>query len=559
MSLSPRRLLFGLLVLGITVFALACSGGGDDNGGNGTTNDPLNPGASDSSGSSNASVDADLRLPGADPITLDPALASDAGSASYIVEIFGGLMTITPDLQIVPDIAEAMPTQTQNPDGTVTYTFKIRQDALFHNDRPVTAEDFKYSLDRAAQLGQTTSATAEAYLGDIVGAKDVTRGRADSISGVEVVDASTLAITIDSPKSYFLAKLTYPTAFVVDKDQVESNPRNWTRKPNGTGPYKMVEWRLNERIILQANDRYHLGAPSVKRVLFQLSGGSTLTQYENGELDAASISVNDIERVQSDRDPLNAEYKTGPELSLSYLGFNVNVPPFDDPKVRLAFAKAIDKDQISRVVLLNMLPVADTIMMPGLPGYLADNGSNPQAFDVDAAKQLLAESKYGGPDGLGPITLTEIGGGASAGFDTQAIVEMWRQNLGVDVTIEQSEAASFFDDLDRGTLQMFEIGWIMDYPDPEDVLDLLFHSGSRQNNTNYSNPDVDKLVEQARSETDPNKRADLYQQAERIILNDAPWVPLFYGRDHLVVKPYVQGYDPTPIVIPRLRYVTINK
>ena len=231
--------------------------------------------------------------------------------------------------------------------------------------------------------------------------------------------------------------------------------------------------------------------------------------------------------MQSDRDPLNAEYKTGPELSLSYLGFNVNVPPFDDPKVRLAFAKAIDKDQISRVVLLNMLPVADTIMMPGLPGYLADNGSNPQAFDVDAAKQLLADSKYGGPDGLGPITLTEIGGGASAGFDTQAIVEMWRQNLGVDVTIEQSEAASFFDDLDRGTLQMFEIGWIMDYPDPEDVLDLLFHSGSRQNNTNYSNPDVDKLVEQARAETDPTKRADLYQQAERIILNDAPWVPLF--------------------------------
>ena len=555
MSLSPRRLLAGLAFLSVTTFVLAC-GGGDDNGGSATGgSDPLNP---DSTGASSEDVSADLRLPGADPITLDPALAGDAGSATYIVEIFGGLLTIDRNLEIVPDIAEALPTETRNPDGTVTYTFKIRRDALFHNDRPVTAEDFKYSLDRTAQLGQTESATAEAYLGDIVGAKDVTRGRADSISGVEVIDSSTLAITIDSPKSYFLAKLTYPTAFVVDKDQVEANPRNWTRKPNGTGPYEVVEWRLNERIILQANDRYHLGAPAVDRVLFLLAGGSTLTQYENGELDAATISVNDIERVQSERDPLNAEYKTGPELSISYIGYNVNVPPFDDPNVRLAFAKAIDKEQIVRVVLRNMLSVADTIMMPGLPGYSETNATGVQSFDVEEAQRLLAESKYGGPDGLGPIVLTEIGGGASAGFATQAIIEMWRQNLGVEVSIEQSEAASFFDDLDRGTLQMFDIGWIMDYPDPEDIIDLLFHSTSRQNNTNYSNPEFDALVEQARTESDFTKRAELYQEAERILLEEAPWVPLFYGRDHIVVKPYVQGFDPQAIVIPRLRYVTIT-
>jgi len=557
MSLIPRRLFLSLVFLSIASIALAC-GGGDDDGGTGGS-DPLNPstGSSGSTGGSTTNVNADLRLPGGDPITLDPALAGDASSAAYIVEIFGGLLTIDQDLQIVPDIAEAMPTETQNPDGTVTYTFKIRRDALFHNDRPVTAEDFKYSLDRTAQLGQTSSATAEAYLGDIVGAKDVTRGRADSISGVEVIDSSTLAITIDSPKSYFLAKLTYPTSFVVDKDQVEANPRNWTRKPNGTGPYEMVEWRLNERIILQANDRYHLGAPSVNRVLFQLAGGSTLTQYENGELDVAGISVNDIERVQSPRDPLNAEYKTGPELSISYIGFNVNVPPFDDPNVRLAFAKAIDKEQIARVVLLNMLEVANTIMMPGLPGYSADNASDVQSFDVEEAQRLLAESKYGA-DGLGPVVLTEIGGGASAGFATQAIIEMWRQNLGVEVSIEQSEAASFFDDLDRGTLQMFDIGWIMDYPDPEDIIDLLFHSTSRQNNTNYSNPEFDAIVEEARVESDFTVRAQLYQEAERILLEEAPWVPLFYGRDHIVVKPRVQGFDPQAIVIPRLRYISIT-
>jgi oligopeptide transport system substrate-binding protein len=344
---------------------------------------------------------------------------------------------------------------------------------------------------------------------------------------------------------------------VVDKQQVESNPRNWTRKPNGTGPYKMVEWRLNERIILEAHSRYHLGAPSVKRVLFNLAGGSSLTQYENDEIDVSGISVNDIERVQSQRDALSKEYVSGQNLSISYIGFNTKQPPFDDPKVRLAFARAIDKEQIARVVLRNMLPVANSIMMPGLPGFNA-NAKAP-TFDPAAARQLLAESKYRDARGLGTITMTEIGGGASAGLDTQAFIEMWKTNLGVDVSIAQSESASFFDDLDRGRLQMFSIGWIMDYPDPEDIIDLLFNSTSRQNNTGYSNPQVDSLTQQARGELDVTKRLQLYQQAEQIILEEAPWIPLYYGRDHFVVKPHVKGYGALPIVIPHLRYITIER
>jgi len=538
------RWLWTLAFAGIAVFVLAC--GGDDDNAGGTS------GQEGESGSAPA-ASADLRLPGADPITLDPALAGDAGSATYIVEIFGGLVTLDRNLKVVPDIAESW---TVSPDGTV-YTFKLRRNAQFHDGRPVTAADFKYSLDRTAKLGQTASATADAYLGDIVGARDVTRGRADSISGVKVIDDSTLEITIDAPKAYFLAKLTYPTAFVVDKQQVESNPRNWTRKPNGTGPYKMAEWRLNERIILQANERYHLGAPSVKRVLYILAGGSTLTQYENDELDLAGISVNDIERVSSPRDPLNAEYKNGPELSISYIGFNTKVPPFDDPKVRQAFAMSIDREQIARVVLKNMLPVANSIMMPGLPGYNANAKALP--YNPERAKQLLAESKYKDARGLGQITITEIGGGAQAGVTTQAILEMWRTNLGVEVAISQSEPASFFDDLDRGRLQMFDIGWIMDYPDPEDIIDLLFYSRSRQNNTGYSNPQVDALIEQARVEQDVTKRLQLYQQAEQLIIQDAPWIPLFFGRSHFVVKPYVKGFEPLPSVIPMLRYLTVDK
>lgn len=539
--------LFGVIavmVVALGALLILFTGGGGGSGG--PSGDPLRP-----SGGGGATA-ADLRLLGSDPITLDPALTTDAGSAVYIVEIFGGLVTIDRNLQIVPDIAERWEV---SEDGLV-YTFYLRRDAFFHQGRRVTAQDFKYSMERAADP-RTGSSVAEAFLGDIIGARDMVRGRANSISGIQVVDDLTLRITIDAPKPYFIAKLSYPTAFVVDRQQVEANPRNWTRQPNGTGPYRLQEWRLNERIILVANDRYHLGAPSVQRVLYNLAGGSALTQYENNEIDASGIGIADIERVQSPRDPLNREYLTGPDLSVYYIGFNVNSPPFDDPLVRLAFAQAINREQIANVILRDMLPVANSIMMPGLPGY------NPNArlpsFDPEAARRNLAASKYGGPQGLPRITLSEVGAGATAGLDTQAIIEMWRQHLNVDVAISQSEFGAFLDDLDRGRLQMFTLGWIMDYPDPEDIIDLLFHSTSRQNNTGYNNPEFDALVERARTERDVERRMQMYRDAEQMLLRDLPWLPLYFGRDHFVVKPYVKGFEPTPMIIPRLRYITIER
>jgi oligopeptide transport system substrate-binding protein len=532
-------------------------GGGEEQG-----VQPTKAATSEGGGAAGGGATGELRLPGSDPITLDPALAGDAASATYIVEIFGGLVTIDPKLNIVPDIARELPTRenggiVDNPDGTVTYTFHLRDDVVFHNtSRLVTASDFKYSMERALDP-HTASTVAEAYLGDIVGAKDMARGRADAVQGIEVVDDFTLKLTIDAPKPYFLAKLSYPTAFVVDRQQVESNPRNWSRKPNGTGPYKMQEWRLGEQITLVANDRYHLGKPSVQTVTFLLAGGSVLTMYENNEIDVAGVGVTDIDRVQDPTSNLHAEYVTGDDLSISYIGFNTGVEPFNDPKVRQAFAHAIDREKIAKVVLKDMLPVAQGVMMPSLPGHNPD--SKALSFDPELAQQLLKESKYGGPDGLPTVSITEVGGGANVGFDTQAMVEMWKQNLGVDVQIEQTEAATFFEDLDSGRLQMYVTGWIMDYPDPEDILDIHFYSQSRLNNTRYSNPELDALLEQARTEQDVDRRLSLYQQAEQIVIQEAVWVPLYNGRDHALVKPYVKGFESPPMVIPHLRYVTIEQ
>src|SRR5438034_2504731 len=219
--MNNKTVLFGViaaLVVAIIVLIFVVMGGG------GSSSSGTSASNTGKQGGDTAASNADLRLIGADPLTLDPALASDADSATYIVEIFSGLVTIDKDLKIAPDLAESWDI---SPDGTV-YTFHLRSNAQMQDGRPVTADDVKYSLERACNP-KTQSTVAAAYLGDIVGAKDMISGKANSISGVKVVDSRTIQITTDAPKPYFLAKLTYTDAFVVDKNQVESNPRNWTR------------------------------------------------------------------------------------------------------------------------------------------------------------------------------------------------------------------------------------------------------------------------------------------------------------------------------------------
>jgi len=512
-----------------------------------------------SNDSSDPRVEGELRLVGAEPITLDPAIAQDASSAVYIVEIFDGLVTLDPDLNIQADLATEIPTvenggKVVNGDGTVTYTFRLRPRLLFHDNKPVTADDVKYSIERAADPA-TQSLIAEFFLGDIVGFDEKLNGDAEEISGIQAVDATTVTITIETDLPSFLYKLTYPAAFVVDRTQVERDD-NWTRHPNGTGPFELDEWRLGERIVLKANENYHLGAPSLKSVRYLLTGNS-ITLYESGEIDVAGVALDDLGRVQDPAEDLNADYRSGERLALDYLGFNTNSEPFNDPLVRQAFAMAIDKEQIASAIFKDAIPVANSIGIPGMPAYNPD-ALAPQ-FDAERARQLLEDSSYGGADGLPHIVFAESGTGATSGPGTVAIIDMWRENLGVEVEIQQAETATFFQDVASGKYQAFILGWIMDYPDEENLFNLHFDSASANNDTFYNDPEVDTLLRDALKQTDQQQRIQLYQQAEQIILDDVPWFPLFFDRYHLLVKPYVQNYLVPSAVVERLRYITLSQ
>ena len=490
----------------------------------------------------------------ADPPTLDPHLTTDATSATIIVEVFGGLVTIDPSLEIVGDLASHWEVLNEGR----TYVFHIRSNATFHDGRKVTAQDVKWSMERATDP-ETLSLVADQYLGDIIGVEAKLEGEANEITGVQVVDDVTIRIDIDAPKSYFLAKLTYPTAFVVDRNQIESDDR-WFRRPNATGPFKLASYELGERMVLERHDGYHLGSPRLKTVEFILSGGTAMLMYENDEIHITGVGLADLDRLLDPAEELSSQLRQAPPpFDTRYIGLNVNEPPFDDPKVRLSLNYAIDREEIADIVLGDLVVPAKGILPPNFPGYNTAIGG--YEYDPVKARQLLSESKYGDdPDALGLIVLTTSGSfGANVGLDTQVIQEMWRQNLGIEVDVQQTDYAVYLQDLHSRIFQMFEIGWIADYPDPENFLDILFHSESGNNHTGYSNPQVDSLLEQARL-GDPEERYAQYHEIERLILADAPWIPLWHGGEqYILVKPEVKDYHQTPLIIPKLRYVYLEE
>ena len=497
--------------------------------------------------------DGVLRIARSQPLNMDPAQVTDVPSAVFVIEIFGGLLTLDPELRIAPDLAESVPSPTINSDGTVTYRFTLRRNATFHDGRRITAEDVKWSFERHAD-SETLSPTAPDFLGDIVGVREYTRGRIDSIPGIEVVDDLTLDITIDSPKPYFLYKLTYPTAFVVDRNEIEADPDGWSALPNGSGPFKLAEWTEGDRIVLERFDDYHLEPAKVQRVEVRFAGGG-LDQFENGEIDIGGVSASELERVRDPADPLNELYVSRAELSVFYIAFNTTIPPFDDPLVRRAFAHAIDKQTLAEEVLLGAVQPAAAIVPPGLAAHDADYRG--LVFDPELARELLEQSRYFGSQLLEDVRLTTVGGGATPGGTVEAVLAMWETHLGLAVQPQQLEFASFLTELDRSLHGMFQIGWVMDFPDPQNVLDYKFHSASLGNDADLDDPEIDELLEGARVEQDQEVRTDIYRRVDKMLIEDAVWVPLFYGVNNEVIQPYVQGYVPPRSIVPILRYISV--
>ena len=492
--------------------------------------------------------DQALFLSAGEPNTLDPAKWY-GGADSILGDIFSGLVKLTTDLQVIPDLAESWEV---SPDGKV-YTFHLRHGVTFHNGKPFTANDVKYSWERACDP-DTESDTAETYLGDIIGVAEVISGDETEISGVKVLDDHTLEVTLDEAKAYFPYKLAYVTSWIVDSETID----DIEDAPNGTGPFKMVKHDEEELMILARNEHYYRGFVSLEYIVYLIYQGYPIRLYESDDIDMVYVDEELVERAEDPQDPLFGNVQTTSGLCTYYVNFDVTRPPFDEFEVREAFTKAIDKDRYNDVVQEGKGVIANGLYPPGLPGYNPD--VEPIVYDPDQAREALEASSYGGPDALPEIVLTISGEGGDLYPSDAILLQMWEEVLGVTIVVEQINYQSFWDEIYAGNHgHIMSLGWCADYPDPENFADFLFHTGVEQNLSGYSNPELDSLLETARSMTDVEARLALYQEIEQIIIDDMPVALLEHDRPfYLITKPYVVGYQTSPIGVAQFMNVSIS-
>ena len=475
-----------------------------------------------------------------DPEDLDPA-QSPSGAYSFVGHIFSGLVRLNQQLQVVPDLAESWQV---SPDGTI-YTFTLRSDAAFASGKPLTAQDVKYSWERAAEP-RTNSETVLTYMDDIVGLKDKVNGKAKEVSGITVVDDRTLVVQLDGPKPYFLAKLSYPTSFIIDSEDTKSGSKDWVLSANASGPYKIKEYIKGEALIFERNEQYHTPA-KLPNVIYLLNrGGSSVSMYQAGEVDIVDVDQEMIAELQKPDNELHNQLISGTDLSTYYLAFNNTEPPMDDLNVRKALALAIDRQRLLELIAKDYAIPANTILPPGMPGYLSDQPVIP--YDPEAARQALKESAYA--NNMPVLKLKVPGSSTSKSELLDAVIEMWRTELGLTVQVERINSENFVRTIQQRPGHISRMSWLADYPDPQNFLDVLLYSQNPFNYGRYANPEVDRLIEAARIESDTARRLELYQQAEKLLLEDYAVLPLWHYLTFKLVNPAIKNFVLPPMEVP---------
>ena len=481
-----------------------------------------------------------LRYPIPELTKLDPAKVQDGDTIDVLQQVYEGLTQWGENSQPAPGLAEKW---VLSDDGR-TYTFTLKKGVKFHNGREVKADDVKYSLERVTNP-DFGSPTAETYLNTIDGFAEKWTKKATELRGVKVVDDYTVAITIDKPRPYFLGRLTYPASFVVCKEALDNGGEIVkVDQMVGTGPFKAETYTPDQVITMVANPDYHGGAPKLERIERPIikDALTRLNKFRSGELDLTRIERQDITAIQND-EKLKDQLKYFPRPSMYYVGMNVGTyAPFKDTRVRQAFAMAIDKDVIVKQVLGDVNEIANAIVPPGLPSHRKDAPA--YKFNPDQAKQLLAQAGFPDGKGLPTLVLSHRDGQPDVRLVAENVVTQLRQNLGVEAKTQMLPWNAYLDRHTRKQLDFFHMRWGADYPDPENYLSTLLASYGNENKINYSNPAYDALCMKADTMYRPEDEAErwkVYNQAEDMVLKDAPFIPIYYQRDAELISPRVKN------------------
>jgi oligopeptide transport system substrate-binding protein len=470
------------------------------------------------------------------PTTLDPGVVQDGDTIDMLQQVYEGLVMWDENSRVAPNLAESWVLE----DGGRTYVFTLKKGVKFHSGREVTAEDFKWTIERNTNP-RFNSSTAKTYLNDIVGVNEKLDGQAKEVSGVQVVDPYTLKITIDKPRPYWLGKLTYIVSYVLDKDVVGETEIDSVEKMGGTGPFKAIQYVPEQIIVLEAFQDYHRGAPKIAKIERPVikDPATRLSKYKGGELDLVMLERQDVAGLQEDAE-LKDHLQFFQRPATWYVGLNqLVIPQFKDRRVRRAIAMAIDRKYIVDDILGGINKEANGIVPPGVEGHREEAQALP--FDPAQAKQLLAQAGYPGGKGFPKLELTFREQRPDIRIVAEAVASQLRQNLGLDVQLRTMEWRAYLEKHQAKKMGFFHMRWAADYLDPENFLSVLLASYGPEMHVGYNNPEYDALCRAADTEQDPVRRMKLYAQAEEIVVNDAPFIPIYFQRDAELIHPRVKG------------------
>ncbi len=476
-------------------------------------------------------------------VELDPARGKTVTAADVLDTIFDTLVQSGEGSEIRPALAERWEV---SPDGRV-YTFRLRRGVRFHNGRELAADDVRYSFERMLRDGEKTGAWVMA---PIEGAEEYVRGGAESVTGIEVLDARTVRITLVRPLAFFLSTLCVNYAAIVPREEVERADPPFHSRPVGCGPFRFVEGDPQHRVELARFEDYYVDdRPLVERLTFELGvpEREIESRFLAGELSYVKNPARDFV-ARLDADPAwHGAVVRAVALHTERLIFDCGFPPFDNRDLRRAISHAIDKERYVREVHGDAGVVAAGPIPPGLLGY--SDELRGIEYDPDRARALLARA------GLAGGFQTSLW--CTRGFVPDAGLARVREDLaavGVDVDVRAVESSEFIRARERGLIPIAWRSWFADYPDPDNFTYVLFHSSVEGFfSSNYRNPEVDSLAERARAVMDREERDRLYRELSRVVVKDAPSVFLLHRRNLVAHRPDVEGlrlHLLTPVVRP---------
>ena len=483
---------------------------------------------------------------GADPADLDPHTATNIAEIDVTSALFEGLVAEDPlDLHPVPGVAARWDISSD----LLTYTFYLRPDARWSNGRPVIATDFLASWRRV--LTPSLAAENAGMLYVVQGAEAFHKGATSDFAqvGATAIDARTLRVVLEHPTPYFLSLLTHPAwlpvpiATIQAHGEAYTRGNGWTRPGRhvGNGAFALKEWRPNDKIVLEKSPTYW-DAARVRLTAIHFY------PIESVEAEERSFRTGQLHityglpfaKVDAYRRNSPALLRTDPFLNTYFFRLNVRQPTLANEKIRRALALAVDRKAIAEKLLHGGQKPATTVTPPGLLGYTPPAGT---PSDPTAARALLAEAGFPGGKGLPNIELLH-NTSANNRLIAEAVQEMWRRELGIDVTLLNQEYKVVLAERRAGRFQILLGDWVGDYLDPTTFLDL-WRSDSGNNHTGWGNAEYDALLFSAARTADAATRAQLLQKAEALMLAAAPIVPIYANTHVFLVQPSVRGWHPT--------------